>query len=208
MSPNGNNYYEGKIGGSSSNCIAWFKLAELVSRKEKEKALNLYRLIAHSFSDKAYTLQVEGDILWSLEDRNALEKYSQAAYLYKKEKKLSYAAAIYEHIFTLTPTNFNNLKSLLLTYFFLCWPEKFEVRYLVLLSFIDNNIVTEDYVFNLTNNLIDFSLNSNTLASKKLDSELEFEFVSDGKFSWIEKSLNKLLKKQKYSISSLLKKFK
>lgn len=208
MSPIDNNYDHVKIDGSNSRCIAWFKLAELVSRREKEKALSLYRLISHSFSDKAYILQVEGDILWSLEDRNALEKYSQAAYLYKKEKNLLSAAAIYEHVFSLTPTDYNNLKSLVLIYFFLCWPEKFEEKYSVLLSLIDNKVVAEEFVFNFTQNLIDFSLDSNSLASKKLDQEFELESFSDNKFSWIGKSLNKLLNNRKDSVSGLLKKLK
>jgi hypothetical protein len=44
---------------SKTACVAWFKLADLITRKEKEKALNLYRLLSHSFEDRAYALQVE-----------------------------------------------------------------------------------------------------------------------------------------------------
>jgi len=85
--------------------IAWYKLAELVSRGEKEKALNLYRLLAHSLADRAYAVQVEGDLLWAFEDADALKIYHDAARLYEEEKNYTAAAAIYEHLCTLEPTN-------------------------------------------------------------------------------------------------------
>ena len=197
-----------KVDASGSRCIAWFKLAELISRKEKEKALSLYRLISHSFSDKAYVLQVEGDILWSLEDRNALEKYSQAAYLYKKEKKLLSAAAIYEHVFTLSPHDYNNLRDLVLIYFFLSWPEKFEAKYSELLFLLKNGILEEVFVLDFTKNLIDFSMDSKSLVSKYFDQELEPELYVNKQFIWVEKSLNSVLKNKKGPLLDLLKKFK
>jgi len=83
--------------------IAWFKLAEYVSRGEKERALGVYRLLSHSFDDAAFALQLEGDILWSFNDRGAIDKYYEAAQLYKKDARVLQAAAVYEHLVTLHP---------------------------------------------------------------------------------------------------------
>jgi len=83
--------------------VAWFKLAECVSRGEKEKALGVYRLLVHSLDDPALARQLEGDILWSFKDSNASEKYAAAAELYQKNKRPHEAAAVYEHLITLHP---------------------------------------------------------------------------------------------------------
>ncbi len=138
-----------------TSCIAWFKLAELITRKEKEKALNLHRLLAHSFEDKAYVLQIEGDILWFLEDNQALEKYQQAAFLYKKEKNIINAIAIYEHLLTLQPLNYDYLSTLIISYMLISWIEKFEERYELFLAQLDKNIINEEQVVGFTRKLID-----------------------------------------------------
>ena len=52
--------------------IAWFRLAECVSRGEKERALGVYRLLAHSFGDEAFAHQLMGDLLLSFDDAQAL----------------------------------------------------------------------------------------------------------------------------------------
>jgi len=84
--------------------IAWFKLAECVSRREKERALGVYRLLSHSFGDQAYAQQLEADLLLAFKDqKNAIEKYKQAAICYKKEGRKFEAAAVYEHLRTLQP---------------------------------------------------------------------------------------------------------
>src|SRR5665647_217414 len=83
--------------------IAWFKLAEYVARGEKERALGVYRLLCYSFDDKAFACQLEGDILWSFNDRSASDKYFQAAQLYMADAKNLQAAAVYEHLVTLNP---------------------------------------------------------------------------------------------------------
>ncbi len=83
--------------------IAWFKLAEYVSRGEKERALGIYRLLSHSIEDQAFARQLEGDILWSFNDTGAAHKYHEAAQLYKKDQRVLQAAAIYEHLITLVP---------------------------------------------------------------------------------------------------------
>ena len=97
----------------SGSCVAWFRLAELVSRGEREKALTLYRLLSYSFKNKAYALQVEGDLLWSMEDKRAINKYSQAAYLYEEDKDIVAAIGVFEHLLTLQPKSFKYSSSLL-----------------------------------------------------------------------------------------------
>ena len=193
-----------KIGDSKSSCVAWFRLAELITRREKEKALSLYRLISHSFDDKAYVLQVEGDILWALKDDNALEKYSQAAYLYKKEKKFLSAAAVYEHMFLLQPNNLNNLKSLILIYLLLSWPEKFEQRYLNVLNFVGSDLISQDSFFNFTKNIINFAANSIDLNLKYLELDNILEKNDFCEHKWAIKSIINLLKKNNNYIYNIV----
>lgn len=83
--------------------IAWFKLAEYVSRGEKERALGIYKLLSHSIEDQAFARQLEGDILWSFNDSGAAERYHEAAQLYKKDQRVLQAAALYEHLVALHP---------------------------------------------------------------------------------------------------------
>jgi hypothetical protein len=96
--------------------IAWFKLAEYVSRGEKERALGIYRLLSHSIDDQAFARQLEGDILWSFNDSSAADKYYQAAQLYKKDQRELQAAAIYEHLIVLDPHSIVYLQHLVELY--------------------------------------------------------------------------------------------
>jgi len=93
-------------------CIAWFKLAECVSRKEKERALGVYRLLAHSIEDEALAIQLEGDLLLSFDDAVAMVKYKQAAELYQKKERFAPAIGICEHIIMLHPQDKWALKKL------------------------------------------------------------------------------------------------
>jgi hypothetical protein len=88
---------------SNKYSVAWFKIADFVTRGQKERALGLHRLLAHSIGDNALNLQLEGDILLSCNDNRALEKYQAAALYYQKEERLCQALAIYEHILLLRP---------------------------------------------------------------------------------------------------------
>lgn len=82
--------------------IAWFKLAECVSRREKERALGVYRLLAHSFDNRALACQLEADIMLAFNEReSAIAKYTQAAQLYEKQGEPMQAIAVYDHIITL-----------------------------------------------------------------------------------------------------------
>jgi len=96
--------------------IAWFKLAECVARGEKERALNVYRLLSHSIEDTALAYQLEGDILSSFNDGDASIKYKQAAHLYQEDSRLLEAAAVYEKLLILTPENDSYARCLISIY--------------------------------------------------------------------------------------------
>jgi len=83
---------------SDKYTIAWFKLAECVSKGEREKAFGVYRLLAHSIDDYAYALKLEGDLLFAFNDGAAFEKYEHAAILYQQHKRFKEAAALYEDL--------------------------------------------------------------------------------------------------------------
>lgn len=84
--------------------IAWFKLAECVSRREKERALGVYRLLSHSIDDQAFKYQLEGDLLLSFNDtQQAAEKYLHAIHNYKQTDRLFEMAALYGHLITIQP---------------------------------------------------------------------------------------------------------
>lgn len=88
----------------SDKCnVAWFKLAEFVARKEKERALSIYRLLVHSLPDEAMRLQLEGDLLLAFNDAKALSCYAKAAELYESSGKIIEAIGVYEHCATLAP---------------------------------------------------------------------------------------------------------
>lgn len=186
-----------KVDGSKSRCIAWFKLADLISRKEKEKALNLYKLISYSFADKAYALQVEGDILWSLEDNSALEIYTQAAYLYKKEKKILDSAAVYEHLLTLDPENSDYLKTLIFLYLFTSWKEKFEKNYSNLLYLTENGLIEPEAFVDFSKKIIDFYINTKKMDTEKFKEEYEVELIKASDLSWLFSSIKNILNENK-----------
>lgn len=96
--------------------IAWFRLAEYISRGEKERALGMYRLLCHSFDDAAFARQLEGDILWSFNDLQATAKYYEAAQLYQQDKRMLQAAAVYENLLRLDPGVPEYLQQLLSLY--------------------------------------------------------------------------------------------
>lgn len=97
--------------------IAWFKIAECVSRGEKERALGVYRLLSHSFNDDAVSRQLEADIYLSCnEQARAVEMYRQAMELYAKSQRLLEAAAVSEHLVMLLPDDIS-LRSDLLGYY-------------------------------------------------------------------------------------------
>lgn len=86
--------------------IAWFKIAECVSRGEKERALGVYRLLSHSFNDNAIASQLEADIYSAFgEIEQAISLYQQAMESYKKSHRFLKAAAVGEHLVTMQQDN-------------------------------------------------------------------------------------------------------
>ena len=84
--------------------IAWFKIAECVSRGEKERALGVYRLLSHSFNDNAVARQLEADIYLSFSEKDlAISLYLQAMELYQKSHRFLEAVAVCEHLITMNP---------------------------------------------------------------------------------------------------------
>jgi tetratricopeptide (TPR) repeat protein len=84
--------------------IAWFKIAECVSRGEKERALGVYRLLSHSFNDTAVARQLEADIYFSFgEQEHAIALYRQAMELYQKSERFLEAVAVCEHVLVMRP---------------------------------------------------------------------------------------------------------
>lgn len=84
--------------------IAWFKIAECVSRGEKERALGVYRLLSHSFNDNAVARQLEADIYLSFEEHDAaIALYRIAMEIYQKSERSLEAVAVCEHLITMLP---------------------------------------------------------------------------------------------------------
>jgi len=96
--------------------IAWFTLAECVSRGEKVRALSLYRLLVHSISDQAFTSQLKGDLLLVFQDTTAAELYEKAAELYLKDNRLLEAVGVFEHLLSLDPEKYQYIKVLIKLY--------------------------------------------------------------------------------------------
>jgi hypothetical protein len=89
---------------SDKYTIAWFKIADYVSRGEKERALGVYRLLSHSFNDDAIARQLEGDINLSCNEKvRAIELYRLSVELYLKTHRFLEAAAILENLIELVP---------------------------------------------------------------------------------------------------------
>ncbi len=122
--------------------IAWFKLAEFVSRGEKERALGIYKLLVLSIDDPAFAFKLEGDILYSFRDEVAIEKYLKAANIYQKEERFTEAVAVYENLITINPDSQEYLKSLIELYKKLnCIPKViFNLKRLFLLKIKANEI--------------------------------------------------------------------
>lgn len=105
---------------SEKSSLAWFKLAEFVTRGEKERALSIYRLLSHSLKSEALAAQLEGDLLQAFDDERALDAYRRAALLYQHENDIVQAIILYEQISSLAP----DLDDVLLT--LLAWYQRLE----------------------------------------------------------------------------------
>lgn len=109
---------------SEKYSIAWFKLSECIAKGERERALGLYRLLAHSLDNKALAKQLEADILLLFGDTAAHEKYQEAALLFAAQHKWHEATALYEHLVSLGRTSVEIYASLINWYDKLARTEK------------------------------------------------------------------------------------
>lgn len=124
---------------SDKYSIAWFKLAECVTRGEREKALGVYKLLYHSIEDQAFAAQLEGDLLESFQDPQAAIKYEQAAQLYKKQNRLHEAVGVYEHMVTRDVEQLQALYQLTILYLQLQLSEKAHARSLEFFNYARMN---------------------------------------------------------------------
>lgn len=124
--------------------VAWFKLAELIAKREREKALGIYRLLAHSLEDKAYALQIEGDILWSLEDHQAFQCYQKAAHLYGENQRWLEALAVYEHMHSIKKNDTSLFAPMLHCCVMLNWQDVFKSKLWQLYNLFKDHRINEE----------------------------------------------------------------
>ncbi|KKR95507.1 MAG: hypothetical protein UU47_C0034G0003 [candidate division TM6 bacterium GW2011_GWE2_41_16] len=82
----------------NNSSIAWFRLAEFVERKEKERALAMLKLLVHSVPDRAVATQLHADLLRAFDDERAFDAYSEAATFYTNAARKDQAYVIHEQI--------------------------------------------------------------------------------------------------------------
>ncbi len=113
-----------KLCPSDKYNVAWFKLAEIVARGDKERALGMFRLLMHSINNEALAYQLQGDLLLSFEDPQAIDCYRKAAVLYVADNKHIQASAVYEHLLTLEPDSILYMEKIIDVYQALEYNEK------------------------------------------------------------------------------------
>ncbi|MEX2437886.1 MAG: hypothetical protein WD449_01385 [Candidatus Babeliales bacterium] len=77
---------------------AWEQLYTYIVHGKKEHAFGLFKLLKHQMPDKAFALQLEGDMLLACGDAQALAKYEQAITLYQKEGRSKEADAVAHYV--------------------------------------------------------------------------------------------------------------
>lgn len=85
--------------------VAWFRLAECLKRKERERAFMLYRLLIHSYEDQAFLKKLEGDMWIEFDIVRACECYCEAARLYTVQKEYYEAFLMYKQLIALDENN-------------------------------------------------------------------------------------------------------
>jgi hypothetical protein len=83
---------------SKKSCIAWFKLAEFVERKEKEKAIILYNLLSKSLNNNSFSLSLLGTIYKCFDDSDEAKKKLYLALEFEQELSLENKIAIKEYL--------------------------------------------------------------------------------------------------------------
>ncbi len=100
----------------SQHTIAWFKFADLVARKEKERAMSIFRLMSLSWHDEGYSYLLKGDLLRAFNDDSAYEAYRKAVYYYDETSRPAQAAAACERMVELDSSNSDLLRELIVRY--------------------------------------------------------------------------------------------
>lgn len=186
---------------SEKYSIAWFKLAELVSRKEKEKALGLYRLLFHALEDKALGYQLEGDLLFAFSDKQAIESYYKAASFYEKNFKLIQAANLYENMHALAPERIEFSLKLVSLYTQLNNLQKVEKAYK---SMILSYIINHDWIHidNIISNDIEKCKQAKFYGYTCL-MLLDYESNNNAKLNfYLDKTINQFTKADKNNINN------
>ena len=83
---------------SKKSCIAWFKLAEFVDRKEKEKAIILYNLLSKSLNNNSFSLTLLGTIYKYFDDPEEAKKKLYIALELDQETSIENKIAIKEYL--------------------------------------------------------------------------------------------------------------
>lgn len=126
--------------------------------------------MVHSLQDRAYALQLEGDILWAFEDAAAAcEKYLQSAFLYRNVKRWLDAASLYEHIHILDSENLDTLIQAVPCYAQLGWDKKFNYNLDRIFAAISKNAWDDKFIINIIRALAE---SAKEIENEKLKSEL------------------------------------
>lgn len=186
--------------------IAWFKIAECVSRGEKERALGVYRLLSHSFNDDAIARQLEADIyLFCNEQERAISLYRQAVELYKKSKRLMEAAAISEHLVVLLPQDLSLRHELIMCYDKLGLAAKIYVHSQFLIeAYIRNNTWQEVEHFAQENDSISDPVTRGTIYQQIIVAAHMSGGRTDLIMMCIEKAIARLLEGHEQALQSFL----
>jgi|GEM_PF-1944561 len=149
------------VQNQANSSVAWYKLADLIARREREKALNVFRLLSHSLQNKAYVLQLEGDILWAMDDAGAVDRYKQAAFIYHKDKKIIDAIALYEHVYQMAPSQRADLIVIIpLLYALIDYTEHFDKKINIAVALFEKNVLDESRFCSLLNSLVELAMTS------------------------------------------------
>ncbi len=87
-----------KQNSPEKSSVAWFKLAECLKRKERERAFLLYRLLMHSFEDNAFLKKLEGDMWVDFDTQEAIGCYLTSALSYRNRNDYYEAYLIYKKV--------------------------------------------------------------------------------------------------------------
>lgn len=87
-----------KQNSPEKSSVAWFKLAECLKRKERERAFLLYRLLMHSFEDNAFLKKLEGDMWLDFDTQEAIGCYLASALYYRNRNDYYEAYLIYKKV--------------------------------------------------------------------------------------------------------------